>query len=241
MPTNDLDRFAKRLGHRFRHPELLEQALTHKSVPFEFDGKFRPNNERLEFLGDAVLDLLVSELLMERFPDLDEGGLSKFRASLVNEALLSRIATRLDLGVFLRLGRGEEMTGGREKPSLLANALEAVIAALYLDSRSEGGVEKTARGVEQLFDEELPKESSAFISRDYKSELQELAQKLLSTLCLYELVGAEGPDHEKEFEMAVLINNREYGRGKGTSKKEASQTAARTALTQLQQESSKAG
>ena len=241
MPTNDLDRFAKRLGHRFQHPELLEQALTHKSVPFEFDGKFRPNNERLEFLGDAVLDLLVSELLMERFPDLDEGGLSKFRASLVNEALLSRIATRLDLGVFLRLGRGEEMTGGREKPSLLANALEAVIAALYLDSRSEGGVEKTARVVEQLFDEELPKESSAFISRDYKSELQELAQKLLSTLCLYELVGAEGPDHEKEFEMAVLINNREYGRGKGTSKKEASQTAARTALTQLQQESSKAG
>ena len=241
MPTNDLDRFAKRLGHRFRHPELLEQALTHKSVPFEFDGKFRPNNERLESLGDAVLDLLVSELLMERFPDLDEGGLSKFRASLVNEARLSRIAARLDLGCFLRLGRGEEMTGGREKPSLLADALEAVIAALYLDSRSEGGVEKTARVVEQLFDEELPKESSAFISRDYKSELQELAQKLLSTLCLYELVGAEGPDHEKEFEMAVLINNREYGRGKGTSKKEASQTAARTALTQLQQESSKAG
>ena len=241
MPTNDLDRFAKRLGHRFQHPELLEQALTHKSVPFEVDGKLRPNNERLEFLGDAVLDLLVSELLMERFPDLDEGGLSKFRASLVNEARLSRIAARLDLGCFLRLGRGEEMTGGREKPSLLADALEAVIAALYLDSRSEGGVEKTAQVVEQLFDEELPKESSAFISRDYKSELQELAQKLLSTLCLYELVGAEGPDHEKEFEMAVLINNREYGRGKGTSKKEASQAAARTALTQLQQESSKAG
>ena len=240
MPTNDLDRFAKRLGHRFQHPELLEQALTHKSVPFEVDGKLRPNNERLEFLGDAVLDLLVSELLMERFPDLDEGGLSKFRASLVNEARLSRIAARLDLGCFLRLGRGEEMTGGREKPSLLADALEAVIAALYLDSRSEGGVEKTAQVVEQLFDEELPKESSAFISRDYKSELQELAQKLLSTLCLYELVGAEGPDHEKEFEMAVLINNREYGRGKGTSKKEASQAAARTALTQLQQESSKA-
>ena len=188
-----------------------------------------------------MLDLLVSELLMERFPDLDEGGLSKFRASLVNEARLSRIAAHLDLGCFLRLGRGEEMTGGREKPSLLADALEAVIAALYLDSRSEGGVEKTAQVVEQLFDEELPKESSAFISRDYKSELQELAQKLLSTLCLYELVGAEGPDHEKEFEMAVLINNREYGRGKGTSKKEASQTAARTALTQLQQESSKAG
>ena len=241
MPADDLRRFANRLGHQFRHPELLEQALTHKSVPSEVDGEPRPNNERLEFLGDAVLDLLVSELLMERFPDLDEGGLSKFRASLVNEERLSRIAIRLDLGIFLRLGRGEEMTGGRKKASLLADALEALVAALYLDSRSEGGVGKTAQVVERLFDEELPEDSAAFISRDYKSELQELAQKLLNTLCIYELVGEEGPDHEKEFEMAVLIDNREYGRGKGTSKKEASQAAACSALQQLQLESRKAG
>ena len=135
---------------------------------------------------------------------------SKFRASLVNESRLSGIATQLDLGSYLRLGRGEEMTGGRKKPSLLADALEAVVAAVYLDNRSEGSIERTAQVVERLFEEGIPKDSSAFISRDYKSELQELAQKLLSTLCLYELVGAEGPDHEKEFEMAVLINNQEF-------------------------------
>ncbi|HIL87145.1 MAG TPA: ribonuclease III [Deltaproteobacteria bacterium] len=240
MPASDLDRFAKRLGHRFQHPELLEQALTHKSVPSETDGHVQPNNERLEFLGDAVLDLLVSELLMERFPDLDEGGLSKFRASLVNESRLSGIATQLDLGRYLRLGRGEEMTGGRKKPSLLADALEAVVAAVYLDNRSEGSIERTAQVVELLFEEGIPKDSSAFISRDYKSELQELAQKLLGTMCVYELMDEQGPDHEKEFEMAVLINDREYGRGRGASKKEASQAAAQVALTQMQQESRKA-
>jgi len=227
-------RLCDQIDYQFRDEELLELALTHKSFT-EFESKTgERNNEKLEFLGDAVLDMAISELLMERFPELDEGGLSKFRASLVNEDGLAHIARKMKLGDSLRMGKGEDLSGGREKPSLLADALEAVLAAIYLDSRKIEGFSRVSKIIYDLYHEELPEQVDSFISRDYKSELQEFVQKNLNLPANYELVNQFGPDHQKEFEMVVKVEERILGRGRGFSKKQAGQAAAQDALNRLQ-------
>ena len=235
---NHFDKGCKRLcdqiDYQFRDEELLELALTHKSFT-EFESKTgERNNEKLEFLGDAVLDMAISELLMERFPELDEGGLSKFRASLVNEDGLAHIARKMKLGDSLRMGKGEDLSGGREKPSLLADALEAVFAAIYLDSRKTEGFSRVSKIIYDLYHEELPEQVDSFISRDYKSELQEFVQKKLNLPANYELVNQIGPDHQKEFEMVVKVEEHILGKGRGFSKKQAGQAAAQDALNRMQ-------
>ena len=237
-PTQEL---CDRLGYQFSKPELLKQALTHKSCVHDGNARSpQQNNERFEFLGDAVLDLLISELLMDRFPELSEGGLSKLRASLVNESGLRRIANSLDLGHFLLMGKGEEMTGGREKASLLADAVEALFAAIYLDSREKQGLREVTRIVHKLFSSVLPDRVEDVAVRDFKSELQEYVQKHVGVLVTYELMHQTGPDHQKEFEMAALVEQKVYGRGTGKSKKQAGQRAAQQALETLVAEASSA-
>ena len=229
------EELCSRLGYHFQDPTLLREALTHKSCPFDDDGRPLPSNERLEFLGDSVLGLVVSELLMERFPDLDEGGLSKIRASLVNEAGLNRMALKVGLGEFLILGKGEDLTGGRDKPSLLSDAMEAVFAGIYLDSRSSEGLQAIRQVIRKLMEHQLPETPDDFVSRDFKSELQEKTQQSLNKPATYFLLEETGPDHQKEFVMSVMIDECELGRGNGPSKKLAGQAAARKALEYLRE------
>ena len=238
MMKKEWSQLCQRLNYQFQHPEILRQALTHKScLPSENEESYG-NNERIEFLGDAVLDLVISEMLMEKFPELDEGGLSKFRASLVSESGLSKRARELGLGECLLLGRGEEVTGGRQKPSLLADTFEAVMAAVYLDSREEHGLSIVSQVIQALFLPYFPEDAEGYITRDYKSELQEHVQKLFGIPSTYELMEESGPDHEKEFTMAVFVKEKECGRGIGASKKLASQLAAENALQRIQEEPS---
>jgi ribonuclease-3 len=208
------------LGYRFVRRELLERALTHRS--FANENKARTgDNEKLEFLGDAVLSLVVGHHLMGAFPALSEGELSVTRAQVVSEAGLSEVAAELGLGEFLRLGKGEERTGGRGKPSLLADAFEAVVAAVFLD----GGFEAARDLVERLVAERMQAiDASGF--HDFKTRLQESAQAKLRATPEYRVIGEAGPDHDKTFEVAVHIKNREWARAVGKSKKAAEQRAA---------------
>jgi ribonuclease-3 len=215
-PFEPLERL---LGYQFTREELLERALTHRSYANE--NRAGADNEKLEFLGDAVLDLVVGHLLMTTFPSLSEGELSVTRAQVVSEAGLSELAADLGLGEFLRLGRGEERTGGRSKPSLLADAFEAVIAAVYLD----GGFDAARQLVDRLLSRRLSAiDTSGF--HDFKTRLQESAQAKLKSTPEYRVVGEAGPDHDKTFEVAVHIKDREWARAAGKSKKEAEQRAA---------------
>jgi ribonuclease III len=220
-PARDFERLEGLLGYRFGSQELLERALTHRSHANETRGGAGGDNEKLEFLGDAVLDLVVGHLLMDRHPTLSEGELSVTRAQVVSEAGLSELAADLGLGEFLRLGKGEERTGGRHKPSLLADAFEAVVAAVYLD----GGFDAARRLVERLLERRLTGiDASGF--HDFKTRLQESAQAKLKSTPEYRVVGEAGPDHDKTFEVAVFIKEREWARAAGKSKKEAEQRAA---------------
>jgi ribonuclease-3 len=216
------------LGHRFADPRLLEEALTHKSFLNENSTAGRRHNERLEFLGDAVLGLCVGHLLMERFPDVREGDLSMIRAQVVNETHLAEVAAQLSLGEWLYLGRGEEQTGGRRKPSLLADACEALLAAVYLD----GGFPAAFGVVKKLFDPRFAALEQPGKS-DFKTRLQERAQAALRETPRYSVVDAQGPDHEKKFVVAVLVGGKELARGQGRSKKEAEQKAAQAALEKV--------
>jgi ribonuclease-3 len=227
---SSIERLAERLGYRFRAPRLLETSLTHKSYLNESPDPSREDNERLEFLGDAVLDLVISELFLSRFPEAPEGDLSKLKAKTVSEAALSHVARRLDLGSALVLGRGEELTGGRDKPSLLADALEAVIAAVYLDGGLAAARQVVLTAFTDLFDN-LGRSEVA----DYKTELQELCQSDFSVLPVYRVLQESGPDHHKQFDVELSIRGEGYGVGTGRSKKEAEQQAARTALERLKQ------
>lgn len=209
------------LHHAFERPELLTEALTHRSFVNESDA--RTHNERLEFLGDAVLDLVVSEALMERFPDAREGPLSRMRSHLVSEQGLAPVAERLGIGPALRLGRGEELSGGRTKPSVLADALEAVVAAIYLD----GGFQAARDAVLRWLD--LPDER-ILAAGDAKSALQQRLQSELGATPEYRLVQQVGPDHEKTFVSEVYIRGERLAAGVGRSKKEAEQRAASRAL-----------
>jgi len=218
--------FEQRLGYTFKRPELLKEALTHKSFKQPY------NNERLEFLGDAVLDLIVGEYLYERFPNHDEGKLSKMRASLVNEGGFTKLANALDLGSVLFLSNAEENNGGREKPSLLSNAFEAVIGAIYLESGLEPVRELTIRLLEETYRDI----SLSTLFKDHKTALQELTQAHYGITPEYRLVGSSGPDHKKEFTVAIFIDGKEYAFARGKSKKAAQQEAAEQTIARLKKE-----
>jgi ribonuclease III len=225
---------APRVGHRFADPGLLQLAMTHRSYANEHPEEVRAHNERLEFLGDAVLDLVVSDLLYTRYPDLTEGELSKLRASLVSEASLADLARELDLGSALRVGRGEASSGGRTKASLLSDALEAVIAAIYLDSGSKRGIDSVRNLIVSWIGPRIEHALETAAVLDFKTELQEWAQKRYKEPVHYRIISEDGPDHDKTFEAAVLLQERELARGRGKSKKQAEQAAARTALLAIQ-------
>jgi ribonuclease-3 len=229
MTPKDLLVLQKRLSYFFAEPKLLRQALTHKSYLNESKDKEVKDNERFEFLGDAVLDLIISEALVARFPDSPEGDLSKMKAKVVSEGTLARVAKDIDLGSFLFLGKGEEITFGREKSSLLADAMEAVIAAIYLDRDFTA-----ARGV-VLKEFELPLRETNRPDRsvDYKTELQEHCQEMFEALPVYQVIQESGPDHQETFEVELRIQGNVFGLGAGRSKKEAEQKAAQAALEQL--------
>lgn len=219
-----------RLGYEFKDSTWLEQALMHSSYAYEYP-QSGPSNERLEFLGDAVLNLIISDFLVAIYPDAPEGVLSRRRASLVNARHLAGIARRLELGSYVLLGRGEERQSGRKKPSVLADALEAVVAAVYLD----GGYEVAREVVRALFQGNLGLHAGEIISQDYKTSLQEYAQKWLKVSPEYQLVQETGPAHDRFFEVEVWIAGKPLGRGQGKSKKQAAQEAAHQALLALEE------
>jgi len=205
-------------------------ALTHKSYCNEHRDESALDNERLEFLGDAVVDLAVSHRLMERFPAADEGELSKLRALVVNEEALARIARELHLGELLRMGRGEELTGGRDKSSVLADALEAVVASVYLSFGLPGALSL----VDRHFGEALEGVADGRSGDDYKTRLQELMQVRSRTAPRYRVVREDGPDHAKVFEVEVSVGGELFARASGRSKKEAEQAAAQKTLAMLE-------
>jgi ribonuclease III len=219
-----------RLGYSFRDRARLECALTHKSYLNENTTWGRPDNERLEFLGDAVLDLVVGHLLMDAAPERNEGELSKTRAGIVNEVGLAEVAAELGLGEWLFLGRGEEQSGGRRKPSVLADACEALVAAVYVD----GGFDAAFAVVRRLFGARVSSAREAGL-HDFKTRLQERAARRRLHV-RYAVVREQGPDHDKTFEIAAHIGDREYARGIGKTKKEAEQRAAELALRALDSE-----
>jgi ribonuclease III len=237
MTHND-EQFEERLGRKFRNPELLQRALTHSSAVPELraadsvNAPLTENNEQLEFLGDAVLDLLASEYLVEKFPKWSEGQLSKSRARLVNAQALELAARRLLLGEHLRLGRGEEKTGGRNKPALLADAFEAVVAAIYLDAGLAAAKEMLRT---TLFEFALVERGTELFEADRKSALQEFLQGRGKSPAEYRLAAERGPDHHKTFEVEVWVDGSCMASGQGNTKKEAEQRAAGTALGRLEQ------
>lgn len=234
--ASHLDELERVLQYSFQNPQTLYQALIHRSFAHENPHLRQTDNETLEFLGDAVLGLAVSHLLLERFPNLNEGDLSRLRSSIVNERELAKLSLGLKLGEFLRLGKGEELTGGRMKPSLLADTLEAVLAAIYLD----GGLEATIHLVRRLFhgylEAEKDEDALKIWDKDYKTQLQELTQARFKLAPAYVLEIEAGPDHDKTFEVSVALEGRILARGSGKSKKEAQQQAARQALEALSAE-----
>ncbi len=228
-----LETLERAIGYHFSRPGLLIQALTHRSFTAESKrGRFQ-DNERLEFLGDAVLELVISHLLFDKYgpPDFDEGDLTKMRAYLVNESSLAKRASKIELGRYLRLGRGEEYTGGRSKPSILADAFEAVTGAIYLD----GGIDAAFSFVTRVFGKILDEVGTQGLICDYKSALQEYTQARFKSVPLYNLETITGPAHSRTFEVSLRVEGKELSRGIGKSKKEAEQQAAKRALEILKQ------
>jgi ribonuclease III len=224
--SEDLTPIERALAIRFRDDSLREAALTHRS--FAFERGVQPTNERLEFLGDAVLGLVVTDLAYRSFPDLSEGELAKLRAAVVNMSVLAEVAAELGLGEEIFLGKGEQLSGGREKASILADAMEAVLGAVYLDQ----GLEAAGEIIHRLFWPRMDAYARGEGDRDYKTSLQELAAQDFGRIPEYRVV-ERGPDHQKEFTATVFLGGREFGTGTGRSKKEAEQQAAREAFTRL--------
>ena len=221
--TKNIENLEKTLGYKFKDEKLIIEALTHKSYKQPYD------NERLEFLGDAVLDLIVGEYLYKKFAKSDEGNLSKIRASLVNEAGFDKLARALDLGSCIYLSNAEENNGSREKSSLLSNAFEAVMGAIYL----EAGLKTVDAIAIRLIESNHKEISLDSLFRDFKTTLQELTQARFGKTPEYKVVASRGPDHLKEFEVAVIIEEKEYARALGKSKKIAQQEAAKVAIELL--------
>ena len=213
------------LGYSFAREDLLETALTHPSAAVGSDVHY----ERLEFLGDAVLDLAIADLLMRKFPTAKEGPLSKQRASIVNARTLALKAQAIELNEMMRLGKGEEKSGGRQKTSILAAVFEAVIGAIYTD----GGLTPAQQVVERLFDGDI---GGPAAERDYKTELQEIAYRHFRTQPVYELIATGGPDHARRFTTRIRIAGRDLGVAEGGSKKQSEQAAARLALDRIEEE-----
>ncbi|MDR2790269.1 MAG: ribonuclease III [Campylobacteraceae bacterium] len=220
----DIKRLEERLCYQFKDMQLVIQALTHKSY------KKTKNNERLEFLGDAVLDLIVGEYLYMKFPSKSEGELSKLRASLVSDKSFKNLALELNLGEYLLISAAEENNYGRNKESLLSNAFEAVTGAIYLD----GGLENARKAAVALFEKVYPKIDMQTLFKDYKTLLQEITQAQFGVTPEYVLVRSSGPDHKKEFEMAVILKGKTLANASGSTKKEAEQNAAEKTLKILE-------
>jgi len=221
-----IETLEEQLNYKFQDEKLILEALTHKSYKQSYD------NERLEFLGDAVLDLVVGEYLYKKFTKSDEGILSKIRASLVNETGFNKLAQVLKLGEYILLSNAEENNGGREKSSLLSNAFEALMGAIYLES----GLKKVEEIAIKLIEENYDEISLDSLFRDFKTTLQELTQARFGLTPEYKVVASRGPDHLKEFEVAVIIEEKEYARATGKSKKIAQQIAAEIAVKALKGE-----
>ncbi|MEA1899362.1 MAG: ribonuclease III, partial [Thermodesulfobacteriota bacterium] len=229
MKQMNLSIFEQKILYKFNEINILEEALSHSSFVNEQDDATIKDNERFEFLGDAVLNLVVGHILMQRYPDLNEGDLSRMRAGLVNESQLATIARTIDLGSFLRLGRGEIQTNGRGKNSILADTFEAVIAAVYID----GGFDEAFKMIENHFYDLLNSIGALLDNHDYKSRIQELVQENYKITPQYRVLQESGPDHDKTFN--VQLDVREVRtEGIGKSKKMAEQDAARKALDLLQ-------
>ncbi|HHW56516.1 MAG TPA: ribonuclease III [Clostridia bacterium] len=228
VKRENLSELEQRINYTFKDKNLLIEALTHSSWAHEGKNN-KISNERLEFLGDSVLSLIISEYLYKNKRDLEEGSLSKYRSEIVCEPSLARCAREIGLGVFLRIGKGEELTGGRERDSILADAMEALLAAVYLD----GGLEIVRNVILELFKEIIEEVLQGIIYRDYKTKLQEVVQSMEIGKITYELIEEIGPDHNKTFVTQVKIGDVILGKGYGKSKKEAEQAAAMEALVKL--------
>jgi len=224
--SKSIDSLEEKLGYKFKDKKLIIEALTHKSYKQPYD------NERLEFLGDAVLDLIVGEYLYKKFNRSDEGKLSKIRASLVNETGFDKLARALNLGDYILLSNAEDNNGGREKPSLLSNAFEAIIGAIYL----EDGLKTAEKIAIELIESNYEEISLDSLFRDFKTTLQELTQARFGMTPEYKVISSRGPDHLKEFEVGVFIQDKEYARAIGKSKKIAQQEAAKEAVELLNEE-----
>ena len=215
------------IGYRFRNITLLQNALTHSSFANERWHDSLKSNERLEFLGDSILGMVVAEFLYRNYPDRPEGELTRMRAAMVCENSLAKVADQIGLGEHLLLGHGEEQGGGRARASILADAVESVIAASFLD----GGMEPARKFIEKIILCHVPEH--CLRNADYKTALQELIQQKKNQVLTYELTGESGPDHDKHFAVQVLLNGTVIGSGEGTSKKRAEQDAARNAMEKL--------
>jgi ribonuclease-3 len=224
----DLAVLQNTLGVSFKDPSLMEQALVHSSYINESPG-ITTSNERLEFLGDAVLGLIIAQELYQRLPQSSEGEMTELRSSLVRGDALSRLAKAISLGDYLYLGKGEEASGGRRKPANLAGAMEAVIAAIFLDQ----GLNATRDFILRLMGKELDKVLNQGIAPDYKSQLQELIQARHQQTPTYQVIEETGPDHDRRFSVEVRVGGTVLGRGSGKSKKSAEEEAARSALDRL--------
>jgi ribonuclease III len=221
----------ERLGWKFSDKRLLDRALTHRSFANENPSLTWGDNETLEFLGDAVLQLIISDVLMRIFPDYAEGRLSKLRSSVVNEQPLAELSRSFSVGEYLLLGKGEEASGGRTKTSLLANSLESIIAAIFLD----GGFDRSSSFITSIFEPLIRQADADASCQDYKTSLQELSMLLFKAMPHYNLLSESGPDHDKRFEMGLSIGERFIARGTGKNKKDAEKMAAKTALEALQE------
>jgi ribonuclease-3 len=226
MMNNNLNQFFECLGYKFENKNLITEALTHKSYTRDF------NNERLEFLGDAVLDLIVGEFLFEKFKDSEEGTLSKLRAALVNENSFTNLANEIKLGNFIYISPAEEHNNGRNKSSILSNAFEAVMGAIYLEAGLEKVKEISLKLILQVYKDINPDK----LLKDYKTTLQEITQAHFGCTPDYRLLSSTGPDHKKEFEIGVFINDKMYSKAKGHSKKVAQQNSAKDAIEELKKE-----
>lgn len=220
------ERLSEAIGYRFEDPELLKTALTHSSYVNENKLNYNENNERLEFLGDAVLDAVISEYLYREYPEAEEGSLTKQRAAIVCEQALHLCARKLDLGQYLVLGKGEEHNGGRTRPSMNADAVEAIIGAVFL----EGGWEKAKEAALHILKDVIREAAMGHLNRDYKSLVQEKIQAKGESDIRYEVIREEGPDHNKTFTVGLSVGGKVLGHGSGKSKKEAEQQAAREVI-----------
>ncbi|NCC66892.1 MAG: ribonuclease III [Clostridia bacterium] len=223
-----MDELENKLGYQFRDRALLSTALSHSSYANENRGQVRESNERLEFLGDAVLGQVTASYLYLAYPGMPEGQMTRLRAELVCEQSLHNVAKQIELGNYIKLGKGEEHTGGRQRPSILADAVEALIAAMYLD----GGLE-IAKAFIDRYILSLAEVRVEHPLGDYKTELQEYIQRKPGQILQYEMVSESGPDHAKEFTVSVLLNGEAIGEGVGRTKKEAEQLAAKCAIEEI--------